>query len=99
MKRAIRRHHRQRLKNNRKNHYWWWTTDETTMFKGEERNWNPQKSPRQLGILVSTPCLCSCYDCTNIRNRHGRDNRSLKEKEFDLKFQEQYEEFLQEEKS
>ena len=86
MKRAIRRHHRERLKKVRKDYYWWWTTSEGI-------------TPRALGILLNTACLCSCYGCTNDRNRRGRDNRSHKEIDFEVSFEEQWLEYLSDQKT
>lgn len=33
-------------------------------------SWEP-KTPKQLGILSRTPCLCSCWMCGNQRKRWG----------------------------
>ncbi|MFK7969671.1 MAG: hypothetical protein AB8F95_04850 [Bacteroidia bacterium] len=52
-KRAVRRHHRKRLKAKRKQ-YWGAEHDVT-------------HSPRKLGMLVNTPCVCSCHGCGNPR--------------------------------
>lgn len=62
-KRAIRRHHIRRLMNNRKD-YWG--------FKAEKKN------PGQLKSVVSTPKVCSCSSCCNIRrNPWLCDNEKL----------------------
>ena len=55
-KRSLRRHHRDRLKSNRK-HYWFGDT------------W-PMDS-RQLGMVISTPHMCSGYCCGNPRKWFG----------------------------
>jgi len=84
MKRAIRRHHRARIILNRKNFYWWWTSG----------NGQDEKTPRQLGILVRTPCMCSCIACMNQRHVRGRDHRTRAEKLFELSFIEQLSDFI-----
>lgn len=63
MDRALRRHHRQRVKNNRKK-YW-------TVFPHEE-------SPRRLGIITTTPCICSCWMCGNPRKYYKNSKAGMK---------------------
>ncbi|WCZ57118.1 hypothetical protein K15_053 [Salmonella phage Kenya-K15] len=63
MDRALRRHHRQRVKNNRKK-YW-------TVFPHEE-------SPKRLGIITTTPCICSCWMCGNPRKYYGNSKAGMK---------------------
>lgn len=63
MDRALRRHHRQRMKNNRKK-YW-------TVFPHEE-------SPKRLGIITTTPCICSCWMCGNPRKYYKNSKAGLK---------------------
>ena len=66
MDRALRRHHRQRVKNNRKK-YW-------TVFPHEE-------SPRRLGIITTTPCICSCWMCGNPRKHFKNSKAGMKTSE------------------
>lgn len=63
MDRALRRHHRQRVKNNRKK-YW-------TVFPHEE-------SPKRLGIITTTPCICSCWMCGNPRKYYKNSKAGMK---------------------
>lgn len=63
MDRALRRHHRQRVKNNRKK-YW-------TVFPHEE-------SPKRLGIITTTPCICSCWMCGNPHKYYGNSKSGMK---------------------
>ncbi|URF91793.1 hypothetical protein [Escherichia phage EC148] len=63
MDRALRRHHRQRVKNNRKK-YW-------TVFPHEE-------SPKRLGIIITTPCICSCWMCGNPRKYYKNSKAGMK---------------------
>lgn len=63
MDRALRRHHRQRMKNNRKK-YW-------TVFPHEE-------SPKRLGIITTTPCICSCWMCGNPRKYYKNSKAGMK---------------------
>lgn len=63
MGRALRRHHRQRVKNNRKK-YW-------TVFPHEE-------SPKRLGIITTTPCICSCWMCGNPHKYYGNSKSGMK---------------------
>lgn len=66
MDRALRRHHRQRVKNNRKK-YW-------TVFPHEE-------SPKRLGIITTTPCICSCWMCGNPRKYYKNSKAGMKTSE------------------
>lgn len=66
MDRALRRHHRQRVKNNRKK-YW-------TVFPHEE-------SPKRLGIVTTTPCICSCWMCGNPRKYYKNSKVGMKTSE------------------
>lgn len=66
MDRALRRHHRQRVKNNRKK-YW-------TVFPHEE-------SPKRLGIITTTPCICSCWMCGNPRKHFKNSKAGMKTSE------------------
>lgn len=66
MDRALRRHHRQRVKNNRKK-YW-------TVFPHEE-------SPKRLGIITTTPCICSCWMCGNPRKHYKNSKAGMKTSE------------------
>lgn len=66
MDRALRRHHRQRVKNNRKK-YW-------TVFPHEE-------SPKRLGIVTTTPCICSCWMCGNPRKYYKNSKAGMKTSE------------------
>lgn len=66
MDRALRRHHRQRVKNNRKK-YW-------TVFPHEE-------SPKRLGIITTTPCICSCWMCGNPRKFYKNSKAGMKTSE------------------
>lgn len=66
MDRALRRHHRQRMKNNRKK-YW-------TVFPHEE-------SPKRLGIITTTPCICSCWMCGNPRKYYKNSKAGMKTSE------------------
>lgn len=66
MDRALRRHHRQRVKNNRKK-YW-------TVFPHEE-------SPKRLGIITTTPCICSCWMCGNPRKYFKNSKAGMKTSE------------------
>ncbi|AKO61414.1 hypothetical protein APCEc03_013 [Escherichia phage phiAPCEc03] len=66
MDRALRRHHRQRVKNNRKK-YW-------TAFPHEE-------SPKRLGIITTTPCICSCWMCGNPRKYYKNSKAGMKTSE------------------
>lgn len=66
MNRALRRHHRQRVKNNRKK-YW-------TVFPHEE-------SPKRLGIITTTPCICSCWMCGNPRKYYKNSKAGMKTSE------------------
>ncbi|CUR49035.1 hypothetical protein SLUR09_00170 [Escherichia phage slur09] len=63
MDRALRRHHRQRVKNNRRK-YW-------TVFPHEE-------SPKRLGIITTTPCICSCWMCGNPRKYYKNSKAGMK---------------------
>ncbi|WZX10896.1 hypothetical protein [Escherichia phage HK6] len=63
MDRALRRHHRQRVKNNRKK-YW-------AVFPHEE-------SPKRLGIITTTPCICSCWMCGNPRKYYKNSKAGMK---------------------
>lgn len=63
MDRALRRHHWQRVKNNRKK-YW-------TVFPHEE-------SPKRLGIITTTPCICSCWMCGNPRKYYKNSKAGMK---------------------
>ena len=60
-RRALRRHHLARLKR----------------VRAKYRHAYANVSPRVLGIVVTTPCICSCYMCGNVRKFHGR---SIQEK-------------------
>ena len=66
MDRALRRHHRQRVKNNRKK-YW-------TVFPHEE-------SHKRLGIITTTPCICSCWMCGNPRKYYKNSKAGMKTSE------------------
>ena len=66
MDQALRRHHRQRVKNNRKK-YW-------TVFPHEE-------SPKRLGIITTTPCICSCWMCGNPRKFYKNSKAGMKTSE------------------
>lgn len=66
MDRALRRHHRQRVKNNRKK-YW-------TVFPHEE-------SPKRLGIITTTPCICSCWMCGNPHKYYKNSKAGMKTSE------------------
>ncbi|AWN08709.1 hypothetical protein HOT33_gp048 [Escherichia phage Gostya9] len=66
MDRALRRHHRQRVKNNRKK-YW-------TVFPHEE-------SPKRLGLITTTPCICSCWMCGNPRKYFKNSKAGMKTSE------------------
>jgi hypothetical protein len=63
---ALRRHHRQRVKNNRKK-YW-------TVFPHKE-------SPKRLGIVTTTPCICSCWMCGNPRKYYKNSKAGMKTSE------------------
>lgn len=63
MDRALRRYHRQRVKNNRRK-YW-------TVFPHEE-------SPKRLGIITTTPCICSCWMCGNPRKYYKNSKAGMK---------------------
>ena len=76
-KRALRRHHRDRLKRKRAS-YWF----------GKEDN-----NPRKLGMLVSTPQICSCSGCGNPRRHKWEDKRTIQERKY---FQESIEENMEE---
>ncbi|AAS77102.1 hypothetical protein T5.055 [Escherichia phage T5] len=65
MDRALRRHHRQRVKNNRKK-YW-------TVF--------PHEGPKRLGIITTTPCICSCWMCGNPRKHFKNSKAGMKTSE------------------
>lgn len=60
-KRSIRRHHIKRLKNKRKKYHGGWASE----------------SSRAKGMVLHSPCLCSCYMCGNPRK--FQRERSLKE--------------------
>ena len=64
-KRSVRRHHYARLKKARR-HYW-----------GLEGNDETEEA--FLGMLVSTPSRCNCFQCANYRKNFGK---TYKEKEF-----------------
>lgn len=61
--RALRRHHDARLKKKRQYYY--------SYRQG-------RLSPRQLGLVLHTPALCSCYMCGNPRKYFGE--RSVQER-------------------
>lgn len=78
-KRAVRREHVARLKKNRAG------------FWGAK--WSGGMTPKQLGMVVHTPHLCSCYMCGNPRkyrlwtfDNAGKSGRTLKELA-DLRFE------------
>lgn len=56
--RAWRRAQDSRLKKNRQD-YWSFTNSS-----------GKKKTPRQIGILLSTPKTCSCWMCGNPRHKH-----------------------------
>ena len=62
MKRSIRRHHYARLKKKRIS-YW-----------GKHAG----SSKKHLGICISTPCICSCWMCSNRRMHEGTTLQELK---------------------
>ncbi len=55
-----------RVKNNRKK-YW-------TVFPHEE-------SPKRLGIITTTPCICSCWMCGNPRKYYKNSKAGMKTSE------------------
>ena len=61
--RGVRRHHVARLKEYRSKYYGYY---------GEK---NP---PRNIGMLVHTAKLCSCYMCCNCRKINGRTLQELR---------------------
>ena len=76
-KRALRRHHRERLKRKRASYYWWWASSDA----------------KRLGMVVTTPCVCSCSSCGNPR-RNGWDKKhTIQERKY---FQESIEENMEE---
>ena len=64
MKRSIRRSHITRLRNTRK-HYW-----------GDS---NSNKGCKRMGIVVNTPCVCSCYMCCNPRKHNEITQQEIKD--------------------
>lgn len=63
MTRAIRRHHRERLKKNRR---FWYGRD-------------LDKEPKALGIVINTPCQCSCFLCAKKRKYFGQTVQEKRE--------------------
>lgn len=64
--RALRRHHAWRLRKARAN-YW-----------GRKRDSEPPLDERQMGMLLHTAALCSCFACGNPRRigeEHWKDVR------------------------
>lgn len=61
---AMNRHHVKRLKAKRK-HYW--------NVGGKHR------SEKAVGLVVCTPCLCSCTMCGNQRKHWGRPIQEIKQ--------------------
>jgi len=57
--RAFRIHHRERLKKKRASYYGGWAGS----------------SPHRLGMVVTTPTLCSCWMCGNPRKYFGQRTR------------------------
>ncbi len=69
MSRAIRRHHVARLKKARKQ-YWG--------YNHRHANGRCEDMPaKQLGMVVSTPAVCSCWMCGNGRKIHGPNFQEL----------------------
>lgn len=68
MSRAQRRHEREVLKKARQV-YWG--------HRGPSRLWGEPLNERQLGILVSTPAVCSCMGCGNPRKHPGKGKDRL----------------------
>lgn len=68
MARALRRHHARRLKAVRRT-YWGHGRPGCSGF-----DW----TPRQLGLVVNTPQICSCWVCGNPRRWFGE--RSMQER-------------------
>ncbi len=64
-KRALRIHHRERLKKSRR--YYWGTRSEPL-------------TERQIGMLVNTAALCSCWMCRNCR--HVFNEPTMQERKF-----------------
>ncbi|MFZ6873702.1 hypothetical protein ACO0LF_16710 [Undibacterium sp. Di27W] len=62
LSRALRRHHAARLKKKRQYYY----------------SWTKKLDPRQLGIVLNTVPICSCYMCGNPRKYFKE--RSVQEK-------------------
>lgn len=60
--RALRRHHRARLKKARKL-YW---------GRGLRAEFGSDWTPRTFGMVLKTPCLCSCPMCGHYRATEGR---------------------------
>jgi hypothetical protein len=65
-KRSVRRHHKERLKKKRQ---FYWLGHEWPM------------DDRQLGLVVSTPAICNCWQCKNPRHVFkGKDKITIQEK-------------------
>lgn len=64
-KRSIRRHHVDRLKKNR-SHYW--------------LGYHSSMTDKQLGIVVSTPQVCSGHCCGNPRKWYGE--KTIQERKY-----------------
>lgn len=69
-KRALRRHHLARLKRVRAKYRW--GVANTT--------------PRILGMVVNTPCPCSCYLCGNARKFQGRSIQERRNAFIEVKY-------------